>query len=366
MKRLLHIGGIILLSFLTLIVFAATLIPLIPSREWYVQVFDYPRLQTFLIAVICLAWYLARYFKRGRKGYIAIFMLVIVVLVQAYKAVPYTPFSKKQVLDADGDTSKRSSVSLLICNVLQHNKEYEKVLEKIYRYDPDMIITTETDITWEKQLEVLHKKYPNRVPVPQSNLYGMHLYSKYPLSQTEVRYLIEPDIPSIKTRVQMNSGDWINLIVLHPRPPVPGESSDSRERDSEIILVAKEVKKLGEAVIVAGDFNDVAWSENTELFQETSGLLDPRRGRGFYNTFHAKYPVFRWPLDHIFHSNHFKLMQMERLGKVNSDHFPMFVKLSFEPSEKHEQPEVQKENDTDKEAAEAIKAGINDKDAPGK
>lgn len=56
---------------------------------------------------------------------------------------------------------------------------------------------------------------------------------------------------------------------------------------------------------------------------------------------------------------------MERLGKVNSDHFPMFVKLSFEPSEKHEQPEVQKEKDTDKEAAEAIEAGVTDKDAPG-
>lgn len=360
-----HIGGIILFSLLTLIVFAATLIPLIPSREWYIQVFDYPRLQTFLIALLCLAWYLVGYFKRGRRGYIAIIMLIIVVIVQAYKAVPYTPFSKKQVLDAGSDTSKNSSVSLLICNVLQHNEEYDKVLEKIYRFDPDMIITTETDSKWEKQLEVLHSKYPNRVPVPQSNLYGMHLYSKFPLTQTQVRYLVEPDIPSIKTKVQLASGNWINLIVLHPRPPVPGESSDSRERDSEIIMIGKEVKKLDEPVIVAGDFNDVAWSENTELFQETSGLLDPRRGRGFYNTFHAKYPVFRWPLDHIFHSNHFKLIEMERLGKVNSDHFPMFVKLSFEPSEKHEQPEVQKEKDTDKEAADAIKAGVNDKDAPG-
>lgn len=360
-----HIGGIILFSLLTLIVFAATLIPLIPSREWYIQIFDYPRLQTFLIALLCLAWYLVGYFKRGRRGYIAIIMLIIVVIVQAYKAVPYTPFSKKQVLDAGSDTSKNSSVSLLICNVLQHNEEYGKVLEKIYRFDPDMIITTETDSKWEKQLEVLHSKYPNRVPVPQSNLYGMHLYSKFPLTQTQVRYLVEPDIPSIKTKVQLVSGNWINLIVLHPRPPVPGESSDSRERDSEIIMIGKEVKKLDEPVIVAGDFNDVAWSENTELFQETSGLLDPRRGRGFYNTFHAKYPVFRWPLDHIFHSNHFKLIEMERLGKVNSDHFPMFVKLSFEPSEKHDQPEVQKEKDTDKEAADAIKAGVNDKDAPG-
>ena len=100
----------------------------------------------------------------------------------------------------------------------------------------------------------------------------MHPYSKLALDSTQVRYLLENGIPSIKTKVQLKSREWITLFVLHPRPPVPTEASDSRERDAEIIMVAKETRKQKDGVIVAGDFNDVAWSKTTELFQEVSGF----------------------------------------------------------------------------------------------
>ncbi|RYF85059.1 MAG: endonuclease/exonuclease/phosphatase family protein [Chitinophagaceae bacterium] len=201
--------------------------------------------------------------------------------------------------------------------------------------------------------------------IPQSNTYGLHVYSKLPLHDVQVRYLLEKDIPSVKAQVQLRNNEHITLFVLHPRPPVPTEASDSRERDAEIILVAKEARKEKNAVIVTGDFNDVAWSKTTSLFQEVSGLLDPRRGRGFYNTFHARMPFFRWPLDHLFHSSHFKLVNMHRAAMVNSDHFPMYIKLNYEPQDKHEQPRVKPDADTEKDAKEAIQKGKHDGDAPG-
>ena len=78
--------------------------------------------------------------------------------------------------------------------------------------------------------------------------------------------------------------------------------------------------------------NDVAWSHTTRLFARISGLLDLRIGRGFFNTFHAKFPLLRWPLDHVFVSHHFKLVSMKRLKNFNSDHFPIYADLTLETS----------------------------------
>ncbi|MEO7935915.1 MAG: endonuclease/exonuclease/phosphatase family protein, partial [Dokdonella sp.] len=76
---------------------------------------------------------------------------------------------------------------------------------------------------------------------------------------------------------------------------------------------------------------DVAWSSTTRLFRKLSGLLDPRVGRGMFNTFHADWWFMRWPLDHLFLSSHFTLKQLRRLPSIGSDHFPLLTVLQFTP-----------------------------------
>ncbi len=96
---------------------------------------------------------------------------------------------------------------------------------------------------------------------------------------------------------------------------------------------------------MAGDLNDVAWSRTTRLFCRVSGMLDPRRGRGLFSTFHAHYPLLRWPLDHVFVSEEFTLTHMERLEAFGSDHFPILATLSYQPArqEEHDTPSASQE-----------------------
>ena len=50
-----------------------------------------------------------------------------------------------------------------------------------------------------------------------------------------------------------------------------------------------------------------------------------------YNSFHAHYPFARWPLDHLFHSDHFRVLHIERLPSMGSDHFPVLMALQYHP-----------------------------------
>lgn len=85
----------------------------------------------------------------------------------------------------------------------------------------------------------------------------------------------------------------------------------------------------GHASIVDGDLNDVAWSRTTSKFQRLAKALNPRRGRGFYATFHADYWIARWPIDHLFHTKEFSTATLEVLPHIGSDHFPVFVRLCW-------------------------------------
>ncbi len=198
------------------------------------------------------------------------------------------------------------------------------------------------------------KNYPYTVLHPLDNAYGMALYSRFELVNPKVNFFIEDDIPSITTGVKLLSGNVINLYCLHPRPPVPVENDRSNERDAELLFVGRIIKEQNAPTIVAGDLNDVAWSRTTTLFQKISGLLDPRIGRGLYSSFHTKSSLIRFPLDHVFHSNHFRLAELRRLPNIGSDHFPIHIALTYEKTAELTQVEPVATPDEEREAVGTI------------
>ena len=132
------------------------------------------------------------------------------------------------------------------------------------------------------------------------------------------------------------------LFLTDPDRP----AGDRAQRATvELLIVGRSVKQSNEPVIVTGDLNDVAWSPTTRLFRKISGLLDPRIGRGMFNTFHAQYRFLRWPLDHFFHSAHFRVVRIKRLADIGSDHFPMFIELQYDRRHASEQHSLEADAD---------------------
>jgi len=265
--------------------------------------------------------------------------------------MPFTIFGKKQVLRAAKHIESQS-LSIMIANVFQDNTNSKGCLAEIYKNNPDIVLLLETNSRWDNDTAELAVKYPFNIKAALENTYGMLLYSKLELNDAQVHYIVEDDIPSIHGILTLKSGQKVQLYCVHPTPPVPQENPRSTERDKELLLVADKAKDSKLPVIVIGDLNDVAWSYTTELFLKMSGLLDPRRGRGFYNSFHAHYPVMRFPLDHAFISTDFKLKTMKRLSNFDSDHFPIFISLQYEAAAMSQQEGLEADADDIKLAGE--------------
>jgi endonuclease/exonuclease/phosphatase (EEP) superfamily protein YafD len=334
-------------AILSVIVLVPTLLPLSSVDRWWVRVWDFPRLQLAVLYLLglCLLW-IAAGKGWGRLGLAGV--LVLAFLYQLTWIVPYLPLAPVQTLRAMR-VDAEASIRIFIANVLMTNRTMERLRALIEHAEPDVLILTEPDAWWAKQLQGLEQTFPNRTSYPLNNTYGMILYSRLPLVQSEVKFLVEPDVPSIHAHLRLRSGALVELIAVHPRPPRPAD--DTAERDAELVLVGRQAKASRAPTIVAGDLNDVGWSQTTRLFQRVSGLLDPRRGRGLYATYHADYPILRYPLDHLFHSQEFRLRRMAVLDHFGSDHFPLLVELSYEPERQWEQ-ELPRADEVERQQAE--------------
>ena len=311
---------------------------LLPLDHWWIRGVDFPRIQILVIGLVSLVGLLVLAPQWESWDVVLLLALIGAVGLQLRMVLPYTRLWKKEVRQAL-PIPDAVQIKLMVSNVLTPNDNTQALVDLVQQKNPDILITLESDQKWQDALSVIEPDYPYNVKVPLDNLYGMHLYSKLELIDPEVKYLLIDDIPSIHTQLRLPNDEVIWLYCLHPMPPSPTEADKSTTRDAELLMVGRHINENNQTAILAGDLNDVAWSKTTLMFQRISGLLDPRIGRFFINTFHVNYPFLRWALDHIFHSPCFTLVNIERLPSIGSDHFPVMTTLQYEACATAEQEE---------------------------
>jgi endonuclease/exonuclease/phosphatase (EEP) superfamily protein YafD len=324
-------GGSTLFTALLIVSLFLLLLSVLPqwrNPHWVFRGGEFGRVTLLWLLAISLAlqvpWLLAGNFAAAGLAVAT----ALCIALHVWHLRQYQSLWRCEVVDAPAQPAG-DEVSVLLANVQMENRASSKLLALVKKHQPDVLVTLETDQWWQSRLDVLESSMPHAMKCPLDNRYGMHVYSRLALEDRSTSHLVEEAVPSFHAALVLPSGARVRLHVMHPAPPSPTENARSSERDAELLVVARQLEREAGPTLVVGDFNDVPWSRTAHLLRRVSGLLDPRIGRGMFNTFHARIPLLRWPLDQVYCSEHFALSKLQRLPAIGSDHFPLLIRLAL-------------------------------------
>ena len=325
-----------LLIFSVLLIFLSIL-PFVKNQHWFFRVPEFMKLQILILQGLILI--LSFIFSPKNTWFWIINSLqILLAIYHLYILVRYTKFYKKNKTSTVGKSSEK--IKIISSNVYQFNTDFERFEKFILKHQPDLFFTMESHSDWEKANRVLEKDYPYCQKVTLENTYGMHLYSKIPFQEVKTHFFVADDLPSIEAHFKTKEGFDFVVFGVHPPPPSPTEETTSKERDGDLLSIAKAIKKIKKPSLVIGDFNTVAWSDTSILFRKTSELIDGRVGRGILATFHSKYWFFRVPLDLVFHSADIFIDHLKTLENIGSDHFPILCEFHVNHHDDSQEKEI--------------------------
>lgn len=334
-----------------------SVLPFVNHQHWMFRVWEFGRIQLTVLQLLTLGLGLFFMVDKDSLFWGTVLVHVALIVYNAVILVPYTSAFKKKAIE---DIPKHSqTISIISVNVYQFNDRYQELINLVREVKPDILMTMESNQAWDDALTEIETDYPNFKKVPLENTYGIHFYTKLSTKHIKVNYFVADDLPSIEASVVTEDNTTFTFFGVHPPPPSPTEEDNSKERDGELLSVGKKVKEMKGPVIVVGDFNNVAWAKSSILFRKTSGLIDPRIGRGFVSTFHAKYKLLRFPIDLFFHSTDIFIEDFRTLRPVGSDHLPLFCKFFINHKEDIQEEDVETlEQGEKQEVKEMIEDGV--------
>ena len=338
----------------------AAILPFIPHQHWIFRVPEIGRIQVMFLQIIIVIIGIVIIGEKDLLFWSMIGLHSFLIVHHIRLLIPYTSLYKKRAKEKVAKQS--NTVSVISVNVYQFNEEYQTLIDLVLEVKPDILLTMESNQAWEDALCAVENEYPNFKKVPLENTYGIHFYTKLDVKSIKVNYFISDDLPSIEACVITDDGYEFTFFGVHPPPPSPTEEDTSKERDGELLALGKRVVETKGPSIVVGDFNNVAWAKSSILFRKTSELIDPRIGRGFVSTYHARYILLRFPIDLFFHSTEIFIEDFKTLRSIGSDHLPLFSKFYINKQENIQEDEVEVLADDEAEQVEEmIEDGIEEK-----
>lgn len=307
---------------------AASFLPLIETNAWWVRMLDFPRLQ--LLIALPIVGFLLLMFGRGtrRATQLLVVGIVAATVYHGVKLRPYLPWG-----DAMAATcAEEEQFSVMVANVQLGNRRAKELLDIVRGHEPDLFLAMETDEWWDEALAPLSSDMPHAIQKITGSYFGIHLFSRLPLTESDVIFPVEQDAPAIVAEVALPGDETVRFIGVHPRPPHPSQPSTGR--DAQLMRAALVARESGDAVVVAGDLNAVPWERTVERMKRIGRLVDPRERFGYIPTYDAQSWWMAWPLDQVLHGEALTVSEVERLPAFGSDHYPYLATLCLGASDR--------------------------------
>lgn len=347
-----HRVGFGLVFLIVLLLATLSFVPLLHSNRWWIRILDFPRLQEVVMLLILVAP-VALYFRYFQK--MASVALILIVSALTYHGFILLPYFQSKPNSSVAECPSGAAMSVMIANVKMSNDPDGRLVDIVRDIQPDLFLAMETNEKWNKALATLENTMPHTVSHVSDSTFGIHLFSRLPLSSPEIRFLAGQDTPQIVTGVTLANEEKVDFLGVHPRPPLPTQENTTLGRDAVLYKAALLLREHESIGIVAGDFNATPWETAVKRMRQIGNLQEPRRGYGYVPTFNAKSWWMSWPLDHIFHEAGFATLSLKRLPSFGSDHYP-FVGRFCLISGQSGMPAPQAETELIKEAKRAIEA----------
>lgn len=284
------------------------------SHLWLFDVFANFRIQYLVVAPLVIATLFL--VKRPQPAT----TLSILCLINLWFTIPYL------ITEPSADKNSKAELSVALINVNTQLGSPERVAAYINEADPDLVVLLEINHKWISELSGIIERYPHFKTKPQHDNFGIGLFSKYPLSRSEVKFIGDAGLPSISATVEFETVE-IDVIATHPLPPK--DKAYAILRDDQLEALASYVLKKQNPIILLGDLNATCFSHHFQKFIKQSQLIDSSKAFGIQPTWPSFLPMMGIQIDHILHSESITVVERDTGSKVGSDHLPLFAALRW-------------------------------------
>lgn len=310
----------------------ASLATVLETDAWWIRVLAFPKTQLFFILLVSGPVY----FVLGRPmrglGILVALIWLVALGHTGWALAPFTGLRTAAVTEV-ARCEERALLRVLLVNLKRGNEQLAPLRDLVGETQPHLMLAVETDQWWDRQLDTLNDTFPYRLKAVDDarNFFGMHLLSRLPIVDGQIRYLADNDVPSVVADIDVpGPAQTLRFVGLHPRPPQIGETAE--HRDLQLTAGAELAAAAPGPAVIAGDFNAVPWERIFHAMAEIGDMRDPRVGRGLYNTYQIDGVGTAWPLDHILVRGVAGLTDFRRGPDIGSDHLPVLATLCLRPA----------------------------------